>query len=129
MRERNVRRKIQIRAPALMADKPTLRILTDTPVHPRPDRLTNARRSLASMLATRCLVVAQAQAMRDRIAVAARDRTRVGGCTLRAYPPTLRSPLLDGGGAPPIGVSDTHGTNPLAAHRLAELTYVSLDAD
>ena len=38
MRERDVRRQVQIRAPALMADKPTLRILADTPVHPRPDR-------------------------------------------------------------------------------------------
>jgi len=129
MHERDMRRQIQIRAPALMTDQPPICGLVDAPVHTRPNRLTHTRSRLTSMLTTRSLVVAQTQAMRHRAAITAGGRARGGSGAFGADPTTLRSPLLDGIDAPPIGVPDTHGTKPITPHHPPKIAYVAFRAD
>lgn len=74
----HVGRQAQTRFPALVADEPTLGILVDASVHTRADGLADAGCGLVGVLAARCLVVAHAQAVGDRVAVAAWGRARVG---------------------------------------------------
>ena len=55
--------KAEVGAAALVADEPPLRVLSEAPVYTCADGLADAGRRLVSMLATRGLVVTQAQSV------------------------------------------------------------------